>query len=159
MSSVPLATGFFSICWMSLARRLARGPPRRLIPTRTRSSVPLFFSTIWCASRTSVRSTSEADMIRPFSRRLGSRDADSAFMVFGMIADDLPARQPCQEFRLVRTGQKFTQGGLMFVSLVALLVRLAFHRRRRAQHGSGSVLHRSGVRKWFSLFLFGHASV
>src|SRR5882672_5293626 len=61
---------------MIFANRSASGTPRRLMPTKARSSIPLFFSTISCASRISVRSISEADISCAFSRistgRLGT---------------------------------------------------------------------------------------
>src|SRR5215470_15363820 len=38
------------------------------MPTKPRRSTPLFFSTISCARRTSVRSISDADIRRVFSR-------------------------------------------------------------------------------------------
>ena len=41
------------------------------MPTRPRFWPPLFFSMIWCASRISVRSISDADMRRVFSRSPG----------------------------------------------------------------------------------------
>ena len=53
---------------ISLPSRSASGTPRRLMPTRARSSLPLLFSTISWARRTRVRSISEADISRPFTR-------------------------------------------------------------------------------------------
>src|SRR5712671_1012955 len=69
MSSVPTETGVFSIFVTKSPSRLANGTPRRLMPTNPRRSTPLFFSTISCARRTRVRSISEADIKRAFSRR------------------------------------------------------------------------------------------
>src|SRR5580698_789212 len=71
MSSTPTSTVCFSIPLISVASRLAKGTPRRCTPTRPRFSAPLFFSIISWARRTRVRSISEADRIRPFSRRTG----------------------------------------------------------------------------------------
>src|SRR5277367_953574 len=62
----------FSMPPISAPSLSARGTPRRLMPTSPRSSAPLFFSMISWARRTSVRSISEADMIRPFSRNFGA---------------------------------------------------------------------------------------
>ena len=69
MSRVPTGTGFFSILSMSAAKRCARGTPRRLMPTMASCSAPLLRSTISCANRTRVRSISEPDMMRAFSRK------------------------------------------------------------------------------------------
>src|SRR5215469_1056940 len=52
---------------MVLASRSARGTPRRRMPTNPRSATPLLFSMISWASRTRVRSISEADMSCDFS--------------------------------------------------------------------------------------------
>src|SRR5665213_2950529 len=71
MSSTPVSTGHFSIFEISEPSRWASGTPRRLMPTSPRFSQPSCFSTISWARRTSVRSISEADMRRPFSRSLG----------------------------------------------------------------------------------------
>ena len=68
---MPVSTGRFSIPAISLPRRSASGTPRRLMPISTRSSLPLLFSTISWARRTSVRSISEADISLPFTRRVG----------------------------------------------------------------------------------------
>ena len=54
---------------ISLPSRSASGTPRRLMPTSARSSLPLLFSTISWARRTSVRSISEADISLPLVRR------------------------------------------------------------------------------------------
>src|SRR5215472_2107610 len=95
ISSVPTATGRFSICWISFPRRPARGTPRRLMPTSVRSSTPLFFSTISWASRTRVRSISEADMMRPFSRKL-DRWLVVPLVIFPRMISD--AKQMTQKF-------------------------------------------------------------
>ena len=60
---------------MVLASRSARGTPRRRTPTSPRSVLPLLYSIISWASRTSVRSISEADMSCTFSRTAGLRSA------------------------------------------------------------------------------------
>src|SRR5580698_4762125 len=71
MSSTPVWIGRFTMPLISAASRSASGIPRRLMPTSARPSQPLVFSTIWWARRTSVRSISEADIKRPFSRSTG----------------------------------------------------------------------------------------
>src|ERR1019366_5306546 len=70
MSKVPTGTAVFSMRPRIFASRCASGTPRRMMPTSPRLATPLFFSTISCASRTRVRSISEADRICDFSRRL-----------------------------------------------------------------------------------------
>src|SRR6185312_2677313 len=94
MSSVPTATGVFSICVINLPSLAARGTPLLLIPTSVRFSTPLFFSTISWARRIRVRSISEADMMRPFSRRFGRRVVEPAVIVLRMISDAGAPRQP-----------------------------------------------------------------
>src|SRR6266550_2877878 len=74
MSSEPTGTGVFSMRWIIAPSRWARKTPRRRIPTKPRSAAPSFFSIISWASRTRVRSISEADMSCAFSRRLDCRD-------------------------------------------------------------------------------------
>src|ERR1035438_6042863 len=54
------------------ASRCASGTPRRMMPTSPRLATPLFFSTISCASRTRVRSISDADRTDRKSTRLNS---------------------------------------------------------------------------------------
>src|SRR6266571_3705108 len=80
MSSEPTGTGVFSMRWIMAPRRWARKTPRRRIPTKPRSAAPSFFSIISWASRTRVRSISEADMSCAFSRRLDWRDEALAVM-------------------------------------------------------------------------------
>src|ERR1035441_6510013 len=70
MSRVPTGTAIFSMRPRTFASRCASGTPRRMIPTNPRLATPLFFSTISWASRTRVRSISDADRICDFSRRL-----------------------------------------------------------------------------------------
>src|ERR1700733_1262097 len=99
MSKTPVSTGCFSICSISFARRCASGTPRRLIPTRPTFLLPSCFSTISCASRTSVRSISEADISRPFSRNLGFRT--SVVSLIAIPLDDIrtpaPKRKPAYQ--------------------------------------------------------------
>ena len=70
---MPTGISVFSMLRISCASRLASGAPRRRMPTSARFWTPLFFSTISCASRISVRSISEADMSCAFSRNFAGR--------------------------------------------------------------------------------------
>src|SRR6266849_1873877 len=67
ISSVPTGTSTPSIPRIACAIRCASGRPRRRIPINARFRVPPLFSTIWCASRCSVRSISAADINWLFS--------------------------------------------------------------------------------------------
>src|SRR5271156_3101531 len=66
---------------MILPSRSAIGTPRRRIPTNPKPSTPPFFSTISYASRTSVRSISDADISCAFWRRPVLREGAFAFIV------------------------------------------------------------------------------
>src|ERR1700683_4802149 len=81
MSNVPTGTSAFSIRVMILPNRSAMGTPRRRIPTNPRPSSPPFFSTISYASRTSVRSISDADMSCAFWRSPVLREGAFEFIV------------------------------------------------------------------------------
>src|SRR5271168_1988893 len=72
---------------ISTASRCASGTPLRLIPTNPTFLLPSCFSTISCASRTSVRSISEADISRPFSRNFGFRT--SVFSLITIALDNI----------------------------------------------------------------------
>src|SRR5579863_7625650 len=104
MSRVPVSTGRFSMPAISLPRRSARGTPRRLMPIRVRSSLPLLFSTISWARRTSVRSTSEADISLPFTRR-------AAAFVFSVISTLETAVQETRDREPERSGVWNRHGG------------------------------------------------
>src|SRR5580698_2189792 len=91
MSSTPVSTGCFSILPISTASRCASGTPRRLIPTSPTFLLPPCFSTISCASRTSVRSISEADISLPFSRNFGFWTSVSSLITLRLM---ISAQQP-----------------------------------------------------------------
>src|SRR5271154_137661 len=93
MSSTPVSTGCFSMVAMRAPMRWARGTPRRLMPMRPRFFPPSFFSTISWARRTRVRSISEADMRRLFSRSLGVGSGVGSVISLG---DDDSSRGWCE---------------------------------------------------------------
>ena len=60
MSRVPIGTSDFLDAAEELGEALRHGDAATMMPTSPRLSAPLFFSTISWASRTRVRSISEA---------------------------------------------------------------------------------------------------
>src|ERR1700732_4561330 len=66
------------------------------MPTSPTFLLPSCFSTISCASRTSVRSISEADISRPFSRNLGFRASVVSLITIALddIRTALSRRKP-----------------------------------------------------------------
>src|ERR1039458_5374963 len=94
MSRTPVETGRFSMAEMSLPRRSASGMPRRRMPTRARSSLPLLFSTISWARRTSVRSISEADISLPLTCRAGLLSVSLMNILLACLWQD-DTRIPC----------------------------------------------------------------
>src|SRR5579875_581305 len=117
MSSTPTSTGCRSMVSMSLPMRWARGTPRRLMPTRPTLAAPLLRSTISWARRTRVRSISEEDMRRPFSRRRGcvASELVEAGVDVSLMADDDDNKSVSQSARGVaraqQGGEGATQGG------------------------------------------------
>src|SRR5271170_4698653 len=81
ISNVPTGILAFSMRVMILPSRSAIGTPRRRIPTNPKPSMPPFFSTISYASRTSVRSISDADMSCAFWRSPVLREGAFEFIV------------------------------------------------------------------------------
>src|SRR5580658_9838269 len=76
MSRMPVGMVRFSRASIFLARRSARGTPRRRMPIKASLSRSLVFSRISWARRTSVRSISDALMSWAFSRVRGIKGAE-----------------------------------------------------------------------------------
>src|ERR1035437_7340163 len=110
MSKVPTGTAVFSIRPRIFASRWASGTPRRMIPTNPRFATPLFFSTISCASRTRVRTISDADRICDFSRRLEGW-MDAFVMPFASYEKRKPRSNPypahCNPAQAARRSSEF----------------------------------------------------
>src|ERR1035437_213300 len=88
MSRTRVSMGRFSMAEISCPSRSASGIARRLMPTRARSSLPLLFSTISWASRTRVRSISEADISLLLARSAGLRGASFMDVLAACLSQD-----------------------------------------------------------------------